>query len=151
MIFDSLNNKDNYRHDPLLFQALEYLSTLEPGTLPSGTQVLTEGILFCNPVCFTSKPESECNYEAHRNYIDLHYIVEGIEGIATADCTALSVTQAYDGEKDILFLTGKEDGRYYLKPGQFMVCFPNDAHKVGMMLDRPAQIRKIVFKIRWEK
>lgn len=64
MIFDALKNKDNYRHDPLLFQALEYLSSLEPGTLPSETQVLTEGILLCNPVCFTSKPESECRYEA---------------------------------------------------------------------------------------
>lgn len=148
MIFDTLKNKDNYRHDPLLFQALEYLSTLEPGTLPSGTQVLTEGILFCNPVCFTSKPESECKYEAHQNYIDLHYIVEGVEGIATADCASLTVTEAYDGEKDILFLSGEEDGRYYLKPGQFMVCFPNDAHKVGMMADAPAPIRKIVFKIK---
>lgn len=148
MIFDTLKNKDNYRHDPLLFQALEYLSTLEPGTLPSETQVLTEGVLFCNPVCFISKPESECKYEAHQNYIDLHYIVEGVEGIATADCASLTVIEAYDGEKDILFLSGEEDGRYYLKPGQFMVCFPNDAHKVGMMADAPAPIRKIVFKIK---
>lgn len=148
MIFDTLKNKDNYRHNPLLFQALEYLSTLEPGTLPSETQVLTEGVLFCNPVSFTSKPESECKYEAHQNYIDLHYIVEGAEGIATADCASLTVTEAYDGEKDILFLSGEEDGRYYLKPGQFMVCFPNDAHKVGMMADAPAPIRKIVFKIK---
>lgn len=148
MIFDTLKNKDNYRHNPLLFQALEYLSTLEPGTLPSETQILTEGVLFCNPVCFISKPESECKYEAHQNYIDLHYIVEGVEGIATADCASLTVTEAYDGEKDILFLSGEEDGRYYLKPGQFMVCFPNDAHKVGMMADAPAPIRKIVFKIK---
>lgn len=148
MIFDTLKNKDNYRHDPLLFQALEYLSTLEPGTLPSETQILTEGVLFCNPVCFTSKPESECKYEAHQNYIDLHYIVEGVEGIATADCASLTVTEAYDVEKDILFLSGEEDGRYYLNPGQFMVCFPNDAHKVGMMADAPAPIRKIVFKIK---
>lgn len=148
MIFDTLKNRDNYRHDPLLFQALEYLSTLEPGTLPSETQILTEGVLFCNPVCFISKPESECKYEAHQNYIDLHYIVEGVEGIATADCASLTVIEAYDGEKDILFLSGEEDGRYYLKPGQFMVCFPNDAHKVGMMADAPAPIRKIVFKIK---
>lgn len=74
-----------------MIQALEYLSSLKPGTLPSKTQVLTEGILFCNPVCFTSKP------------------------------------------------------------GQFMVCFPSDAHKVGMMFESPAPIRKIVFKIRCGK
>lgn len=148
MIFDTLKNRNNYRHDPLLAQALDYLASLEPGMLPDQTQVFTEGVLFCNPVSFTSKPEADCKYEAHRKYIDLHYIVEGVEGIATADCAALTVTEAYDEEKDILFLSGEEDGRYRLKPGQFMVCYPNDAHKVGMMADAPAPIRKIVFKIK---
>lgn len=148
MIFDHLKNRENYRCHPLLARALDYLATLEPGTLPDQTQVLSEGILFCNPVSFQSKPETECKYEAHKKYIDLHYIVEGVEGIATASCQALTVTEAYDEDKDILFLSGQEDGRYYLKPGQFMVCFPDDAHKVGMMADSPAPIRKIVFKIK---
>lgn len=148
MIFDSLKNRENYRHDPQLFRALQYLASLEPGTLPDQTQVLSEGVLFCNPVSFTSRPESDCRYEAHKKYIDLHYIVEGVEGIATAGCQALTVTEPYDEEKDIFFLDGPEDGRYYLKPGQFMVCFPDDAHKVGMMADAPAPIRKIVFKIK---
>lgn len=148
MIFDNLKNRENYRHDPLLAQALDYLASLKPGTIPDQTHVLSEGILFCNPVSFTSKPEAACRYEAHQTYIDLHYIVEGVEGIATASCQSLTVTEPYDAEKDILFLTGQEDGRYYLKPGQFMVCYPDDAHKVGMMADAPAPIRKIVFKIK---
>ena len=31
-----------------------------------------------------------------------------------------------------------------------MVCFPSDAHKVAMMKDRPAEVKKIVFKIKME-
>lgn len=148
MIFDSIERKENYKSNTLLYQALDFLSKITPETLPAPNTVLIPGVLFCNPVTFTSKPEADCMYEAHRNYIDLHYIVSGVETIATADVSALTVTTPYSAEKDILFLDGAEDGRYSLKPGQFMVCFPSDAHKVGMAKDEPAGIVKVVFKIR---
>lgn len=148
MIFDSINRKEHYQSSPLLFRALEFLSEVTPDHLPQPGTVLIPGVLFCNPVTLMSKPEADCIYEAHENYADLHYIVSGTEGIATADVSSLAVTTPYDPEKDILFLSGAEDGRYYLKPGQFMVCFPSDAHKVAIMKDTPEEIVKVVFKIR---
>ncbi|HJB00304.1 MAG TPA: YhcH/YjgK/YiaL family protein [Candidatus Mediterraneibacter merdavium] len=148
MIFDSIDNKDSYKHFPLLFQALDFLSNLPENTLPSTGTILIEDQLFFNPVTLVSKPESECIFEAHRKYIDLHYIVEGVERIGTADITALTETVPYSEEKDIGFFAGTADGYYNLKPGQFMLCFPHDAHKVAIMSDRPAPIKKIVFKIK---
>ena len=103
MIFDSVKNRENYKEHPLIYQALSYLGSLPEGELPASGQVLIPEVLFCNPVTLISRPEEECIYEAHRNYADLHYIVEGTEGIATADVSALQVTTPYDGEKDILF------------------------------------------------
>lgn len=147
MIFDSITNKENYKDIPLLYQALSFLSDLGENELPEANTQLIEGTLFCNPVTLTSKPEEECIYEAHRKYIDLHYIVSGIERIATSDITALSTTTPYSPEKDIEFLNGDADGYYDLKPGQFMVCYPNDAHKVAMMASQPCHIQKVVFKI----
>lgn len=147
MIFDSLKNKERYKDFPLLYQALNYLAQLKPDELPDSTVVLIKDTLFLNPVSLVSRPEAECIYEAHKKYTDLHYILEGVEGIATAAPSALTETSAYDEAKDIMFFEGPEDGRYYLKPGQFMVCFPEDAHKVAMMKDNPAPIKKIVFKI----
>lgn len=151
MIFDSLKNKDNYKYFPALYQALNYLDSLPSWELPAPTVVLDEDRLFCNLVAFTSKPEDECLYEAHRNYIDLHFIVSGIERIATSDICSLTYEVPYAPEKDIAFLKGDADGCYELKPGQFMVCFPSDAHKVAMMKERPADVRKIVFKIKMEE
>ena len=90
-------------------------------------------------------------YEAHRKYIDVHYIVSGIEVIATADPSALAEVTPYSEEKDIAFYSGKEDGRYYLSSGQFMVCYPSDAHKVAIALGQPAPVNKIVFKIKVEE
>lgn len=150
MIFDNLQNRNNYKSIPYIYRALQELRKLE-GTFPESTIVYEEGSLFANPVTLTSKPESDCIFEAHKNFLDLHYIVEGVEGIATADVTTLEEKTPYEESKDIGFYQGDADGIYYLKPGQFMVCWPSDAHKVAVMQDFPALIRKIVVKIRIDK
>ena len=150
MIFDTIENKDNYKSFDLLYKSLNYLSLLPKDELPSSTITLIDNILFANPVTFISKPENVCLFEAHKKYIDLHYIVGGTEIIATANTNSLIPTVSYDTEKDIAFYDGISDGKYILKPGSFMVCWPNDAHKVGMMKSTPEEIRKIVFKIKME-
>lgn len=150
MIFDSLKNKDNYKWNHYLYKALCFLDKLQPGVPLAPNTVLIPDILFCNPVSLSTRPESECIYEAHRKYIDIHYIVSGIECIATADPTSLTETIPYSPEKDIAFYCGTENGRYNLYPGQFMVCYPSDAHKVAIALNSPAQVDKIVFKIKME-
>lgn len=150
MIFDTIKNKSNYSSNELLSKALDYLEKLTLATMPQSSVVLIKDVLFANPVVLNSKPENECIYEAHKKYIDLHYILEGVEGIATADTSSLKETIPYNSEKDIAFYTGEKDGQYFLKPGQFMVCWPTDAHKVAIMKDSPGTIKKIVVKIKVE-
>lgn len=147
MIFDSIRNKENYREYPTLYKALCFLQDLD-GRLPAPNTVIEERDMFCNPVSLVSKPEEQCIYEAHRIYADLHFIVRGKEGIATADVAELSETVPYDHTKDIAFYEGEASGKYVLKPGDFMVCYPSDAHKVAMMEEKPEEIDKIVVKIR---
>lgn len=151
MIFDSIKNKDNYKNFPMLHQALNYLTNLSSGKLPVSNTILIPGKLFCNAVLLTSKPEKDCIYEAHRKYIDLHCTISGIEGIATSDISTLTSVVPYSEDEDIEFFHGNENGRYYLTPGQFMVCYPNDAHKVAIMKSLPARIEKVVFKIKVEE
>lgn len=151
MIFDKITNRENYRDYPELYRVLNYLARLTPDTMPAPNTVLSEKRIFCNPVAFMTKPEEDCKYEAHQKYIDLHYIIKGVEGIATADVTALETDTPYDEGKDIGFYTGKEDGRYFLREGDFMVCYPSDAHKVGMMEQEPQPVEKVVVKIKCGK
>ncbi len=131
----------------MLYQALNHLASLDLSAKELSGDSLIPEKLFYNPVQLVSKPEEDCIYEAHRNYIDVHYILEGTERIGTADLTSLSTATPYSFEKDIEFLTGVADGYYNLSPGNFMVCFPNDAHKVAIMVEKPCAIWKIVFKI----
>lgn len=147
MIYDKISNMKNYEGYSKIYEALSFLARLGNGELPEPGTELVKGESFCNPVEFTTKPEKECKFEAHRKYIDLHYIVEGVECIATADVKALEVVSPFDETKDAGFYEGKEDGRYYLRSGDFMVCYPSDAHKVGMMEQAPGAVKKVVVKI----
>lgn len=148
MIFDSIHNYKNYIGYPELYEVLSFLANLNEGELVEPNTVLIPDRIFCNPVKFISKSEDECKYEAHKKYIDVHYIVKGVEGIATADVNNLHKDTTFDETKDIGFYTGKEEGRYCLKKGDFMVCYPSDAHKVGIAMKEPQEIEKIVVKIR---
>lgn len=133
---------------PELFGVLKFLANLDESETVKPNTVLVQGRIFCNPVKFISKPEDECKYEAHQKYIDVHFIRKGVEGIATSNVLKLDVDTPYEARKDICFYTGKEEGKYFLKKGDFMVCYPSDAHKVGMMETEPREIDKIVVKIK---
>lgn len=146
MIFDSIKNLDNYKKNSELYNVLSYLKNLNE--LPAPNTILKENYIFCNPVFFTTKPETECLYEAHEKFIDLHYIVNGSEKIATADTMSLTIHTPYDDNKDIGFYTGQQYGSYILNKGDFMICFPSDAHKVAIAPKTPDAVEKIVVKIK---
>ena len=148
MIFDSIQNKENYKEDTKIYQALCYLENIKSWEEALPNTVVQKDCIFANPVSFISREEKDCMYEAHQKYIDLHYIVEGVERIATADVSSLQIQIPFSEEKDIGFYQGDESGSYLLKLGEFMVCFPSDAHKVAMMDRSPETVKKIVVKIK---
>ena len=46
------------------------------------------------------KGEESHIFEAHKNYLDIHYIIDGAESFGYADTHALTVTQEYDEKED---------------------------------------------------
>lgn len=149
VIFDSIKHYRNYVGYPELFKVLSYLANMDTSDLDGG-RVLVPGRVFGHKVSFTSRPDHECRFEAHKKYIDVHYILRGCERIEMNDVERLDEIVPYDEEKDIGFYEGAASVEYVLKPGEFVVCYPNEAHKVGMSgsgLKQPEDIEKIVFKI----
>lgn len=85
MIFDSISNKENYKEEKEIYQTLNFFEKLKKWDDVESNAIIQKDWISANPVSFLSKDESECMYEAHRKHIDVHYIMEGIEKIATAD------------------------------------------------------------------
>lgn len=88
-------------------------------------------------------------FEYHRKYIDIQYIVSGEEVIGWAPAERMTVTEAYDEEKDICFGTVPEGEMtpVYLKEGQLAVLYPEDGHAPKLAAGRPSLVLKIVVKV----
>ncbi len=84
--------------------------------------------------------------EAHRKYIDIHYLLEGSENIEITNVETLTITKDYDEQTDALLGTAKGKP-YLLEKGQFMVVFPEEAHLPGIKVNDCAEVKKAVVKV----
>ena len=147
MLFDRLEHAARYSDIPGVAEALEFLQGLPPGALPESPAGLGGGRLQASPVRLTTRPEAECRYEAHRRFIDVHYTVRGTEKISVRPVEGLPALEPFREQEDIGFYAGGPGVDCLVGPGQFLVCWPGEAHRVGMMDTAPGPVEKVVIKI----
>ncbi len=100
---------------------------------------------------YDSKPVEECRFEAHKRYIDIQYVVNGEEEIDIADISNLTVEEAYDETRDVLFGSVSRYTKFVLRAGAYTILRPEDVHRPGLAVDQPSRVRKIVGKVLVEK
>ena len=86
------------------------------------------------------------NAEAHKEYLDIHYVIKVAEAIGYADIDKLCPVTEYDSKADYLLLKG-EMQKIRLGEGDFCIVFPEDAHAPGMSAGENC-VKKAVVKIR---
>lgn len=165
MILDSLANASRYHIlGKRIMRALEYLSKPETARLEprqSGAQnSLMKPIIgdeiFALVQRYKPKMRRDAFWEAHRNYIDVQCVFDGVEMMGWAPLEAMGVKQPYDAERDYTVLEpifgGKETPEQYftVRRGMFAIFFPTDAHMPGLAPDDALvdEVRKIVVKVR---
>ena len=85
--------------------------------------------------------------EAHRNYLDIQYVVKGKEVVGWADLADCKPEGDFNETKDV----GKYSGEfeYFTVPeGICYVVFPEDAHMPSCHLDVPNDFVKVVVKLK---
>ena len=148
MILDSLDNRRFYENIEGLKEILDALAEIHADNMPAEKMIIDEERSFINPVHLTTKPLSETHFEAHRRYADVHCVIEGTEEIIVSDIHTVKAIQPFSEENDFGLYDGEEGTVCILKPGEFLVCFPQDAHRVAIAPDSPAPVVKCVGKVR---
>lgn len=97
---------------------------------------------------YTTKEENENGYEAHREWIDIQYLLKGSEKICCLPLEYLEETKAYDASMDAAFyeeagVTGRE---IMLGNDYFAVFFPQDGHMLGLRTGECERVKKVVVK-----
>lgn len=149
MILDRLQRASLYRGiSPGLDRALDYLLSTDFTTIDPGRYPIDGEEVYARVLQITTKPvDGDAQFEAHRDYIDVQFVIDGIEQMGYADLDTLIVSQDYNPEKDTLMLKGRGD--FFTVPaGYFAIFWPTDAHMPGMAVDSPQQEKKVVVKVK---
>ena len=73
-----------------------------------------------------------------------------LEGCERVEIASPSCLQRFESkpENDFYAYHGAGQHKLVLAPGDFLVVWPDDAHKIKMMLTRPETVTKAVFKVK---
>lgn len=138
--------KDLNRYAPVipgLQEAMEVvanLPSLEPATYPlsnGGKIMVQQG---------ATKPWEGAELEAHRNYLDIQYVVKGQEVMGWA-LETLTLSGEFNTAKDKGMYAGLND-TMVIREGYCYVVYPEDGHAPGKHLDVPGEFTKIVVKLK---
>lgn len=127
--------------------ALKFLKDSDLMAIELGRHDITENT-FANVQEYTSLLEG--NYEAHRKYIDIQVVISGNENIFVAPLDkAVNLIHEYDESAGDFVLYADADNVNTINANfeNWVVLFPNEAHKPGMAISKPSPIRKVVVKI----
>lgn len=148
MIYDKISNINLYKSlNKDIYNGLKILSELDKTNVNVGTVDVNENIRYHINEFETSFNDKD--FEAHKQNIDIFYILSGCENIKITSYDKCTITKEYNEEVDAQMFKGEETCSVNLYEGMFLICFPDDIHKPGMSVSENCKIKKIVMKIKF--
>lgn len=86
-------------------------------------------------------------WEAHRSYVDIHVMLQGREQVDLNFLKNMRV-EGYLVQDDFVLMEGEPQASVVLKPADFLICCPDDAHRTAIALAEPEVVKKAIFKAR---
>lgn len=127
--------------------AFEFLKDRNLPALPVGNYPILGNEVYASVSEYVPKEAENCLFEAHRQYVDIQYVIEGQELMGRASVEGLRETTPYT--PDIAFYENEAHGAVYEKatPQNFFVFFPADAHRPAMRVSDCMNVKKVVIKL----
>ena len=148
MIFGNIKDLDNYTYlDEKIQKCFQYAAKHDLLSYEKGRHDIDGDDLFVNIVEYETTTPEERFWEAHKYYLDLHFMLRGPEQI---DGNFIQNMEQKDfvEKDDFLPLEGEPNNHVVLEDGDFLLCYPADAHRTAVAVNKPVMIKKEIFKIK---
>lgn len=149
MIFDNIKNAQTYF--PLCVKicaGLDFLQKKNLKTLPVGKYEILDGEIYALVQEYETK---ECaQFEAHKKFIDIQYIVEGSETLGVCEISNCGQSLGYDEARDLEFFNSYNEqcaNFFTANEGDFAIFFPEDAHMPALSVKNKSKVKKVVVKV----
>lgn len=128
--------------------AFNFLERPDLKDLPMGKHVITEGAYATIDKSRSADPAT-VQFESHKEYTDVHYMISGQVTTGFAPIEKLQVLTPYDAQEDgATYAVPAQYEKVKLYPGMFAVFFPGGGHMPNCHLDGPHDLHKVVVKVR---
>lgn len=147
MIFGNIKNIQEFDYLPEnIKKCFEYAKTHDLSNYDKGSYEIEGQNLFVNIVEYETTTPEKRFWEAHRNYLDIHLMLKGAEQIDINFIDNMKQKEFIEKD-DFLPLEGDKNCCVYLNEGDFLICYPNDAHRTAVAIGEPCIIKKAIFKV----
>lgn len=151
MIFDLAKNLDFYKALGIgdrYAKAVDFLKNNDLKALEPGKYEIDGKNVYANVVSYTTIPWEDAKFEAHENYTDIQYVIEGSEVMTYAPVDQLTLSVPYNAEKDVMFFDNSNPGlQIAVNEGEYLIFQPWDGHKPKAANGEPAPVKKVIVKI----
>jgi YhcH/YjgK/YiaL family protein len=153
MILDDLSRWKNYifKRSDFLTRAFNWIEEKDLLTMENGKYPIIEGI-FALIMDYDTKEISECQFEAHLNYLDIQLIIQGQERIYYCPRLRIGTHTPYSKDDDIEFRKVKDapniSTALLVKKDQFAIFWPGEWHMPCIYPEaEPVHVKKLVIKV----
>ena len=130
-------------------KAFTFLKTSDLSRLDLKRYDIDGDNLYASVSEYLTRNEEAVRFEAHKKYIDIQYVINGIEQISVAPVSLKKeITTPYDTAKDIEFMTVTRCTDMKATPERFFIFFPSELHRPGVKTGENSKVRKIVLKVK---
>ncbi|MBO4940895.1 MAG: YhcH/YjgK/YiaL family protein [Clostridia bacterium] len=148
MIYDLIENKDLYLGLGEKYKkAFDFILKASVELPAPGKYVIDGDDVYANVSEYDTKT-GEVVYEAHKDYVDIQYLISGHENIYWKNIKDCTVTTDYNDEKDCALLTAENPVVLDMQRGNFAILFPDDVHAPCRTAGEVSHVHKIVVKVK---
>lgn len=148
MIFGNIDHLKEYSFlEDSVKECFAYLKKHPLLSYEKGSYEIDGHRLFVNVVEYETTTSINRFWEAHKDYLDVHVMLQGEEQIDVNFIGNMRLKE-YVEKDDFLPMEGEKNGSVILRPGDFLVCWPSDGHRTAVAVDGTAMIKKAIFKVR---
>lgn len=146
MIFDHLSNASKYFSLNKYFEdAFNFLMHTNLKDLNEGKHFIKDEECFAIVNKYNTKKESESFAESHKKYIDIQFMVSGLEKLGFGFINEFH-NEIYNESNDLQKHSG-EMNFVDLKENYFAILFPHDVHMPGIIKNEIQAVLKVVIKV----
>ena len=149
MIVDKVDRVDRYRGmNRRLDAGFDFIANLKSSELTDGRHAIDGDSVYALVQSYTTGQASEPQFEAHRKYIDIQFILTGRETLFWMPLEGAPSGIEYSEETDAVLYQSTGGSPIGLSDGHFVVLYPEDAHMPGCAWDAPSGVRKVIVKVK---